>query len=275
VWDYTPHVAPTAYLRVFQPLDGFQPDERAHWERYILGGGKPRSLLRRYRQRVTTGRLGLMAPVDGDHADVRTLDGEYYVCPWRTRLRILAGLLSFREAEPIELAEQFVPPAEVKKAAKELARLRRRNPSAVSFINESSWHVPIRWFVLFSDEERRLVERDDGGFRLSYVSTTGRAMRRVERAHPVLHRSDLGPIADLVLELHEWLGQFDTRSLLELDYAGLCDLLTWDEMDDDHSAREIHDALSALSSGEFSRSADLYQGVLVRWTEVRSREQFN
>ena len=268
-------MVPSAYLRVFQPLESFQPQEQARWERYLVEGAHRPSMRRSYRQHVTTGKLGLLAPVEGDHADIRMVGGEYYLCPWRTRLRVLAGLLSFREASPIELADDFVPPGEAKKAAKELARMRRKDPSAVSFIHESPWHVPIRWFALFADEERRLIERQDSGWRLSYLTTARRAMRRAERAFPVLRRSELGPIADLILELHEWLSQFDPRSLLELDYDGLCDLLTWDELDDDHSARDLHDALTALSADEFPRSAELYQGVLGRWAEVRNRESFN
>ena len=82
-------------------------------------------------------------------------------------------------------------------------------------------------------------------------------------------------LADLILELHRWLSRFDTRSLLELDYAGLCDLVTWDEMDDDHSAREIHEALAALSSGELTRSAELYQATVSRTAELRSRESLS
>jgi hypothetical protein len=268
-------VVPSAYLRVFQPLESFQPEEQARWERYLVEGAHRPSLRRRYRQHITTGKLGLLAPADGEHADIRMVGGEYYLCPWRTRLRVLAGLLSFREATPIELADQFVPPGEAKKASKELARLRRKDPAAVSFLHESPWHAPIRWFILFSDDERRLIERDDGGFRLSYMTLVRRAVRRAERAFPVLRRSDLGPIADLILELHEWLSQFDGRSLLELDYDGLCDLMTWDELDDDHSARDIHETLSALASDEFPRSAELYQGVLGHWAEVRNRESFN
>jgi hypothetical protein len=260
---------------VFQPLGSFQPEEQARWERYLVDGAHRPSMRRSYRQRVTTGMLGLLAPVEGEHADIRMVGGEYYLCPWRTRLRVLAGLLSFREASPLELSEQFVPSSEAKKAAKELARMRRKDPSAVSFIHESPWHVPIRWFVLFADEERRVVERDDGGYRLSYLTLTRRALRRAERAYPVLRRSELGSIAELILELHEWLSQFDPSSLLELDYDGLCDLMTWDELDDDHSARDLHQALSALASGEYPTSAELYQGVMGHWAEVRNRESLN
>ena len=74
---------------------------------------------------------------------------------------------------------------------------------------------------------------------------------------------------------NQWMAAFDPSSLLELDYADLCDLLTWDELDDDHSARDIHEALDALDQGEYPRSADVYQGVLTRWAEVRSRELLN
>jgi hypothetical protein len=79
----------------------------------------------------------------------------------------------------------------------------------------------------------------------------------------------------MIVELYEWLAAFDRRSLLELDYGGLCDLMTWDELDDDHSARDIQDALKALSSDEFPRSAELYQSVISRWAEVRGHETLN
>jgi hypothetical protein len=102
-----------------------------------------------------------------------------------------------------------------------------------------------------------------------------KAARRAERAIPGLRRTDLGPVADMIVELYEWLATFDRRSLLELDYGAHCDLLSWDELDDDHSARDIQDALRALSSEEFPRSAELYQSVISRWAEVRGHETLN
>jgi len=267
-------MVPRAELRVFQPLQAFPPDEQAHWERFIVAGGAARPGRPIYRQRTTGDRLGFLAASHGEGADVRLEDGVYYVCPWRTRLRVLASLLSFREAPPFEGSEAFVPDDEVRRAAKELAKLRRRHPRAVSFIMESPWHVPLRWFVLFADEERRLTQ-EEGSHRLAYRTTARKAMRRADRAVPILRRTDLGPVADTIVELAEWLSAFDPRSLVELDYGGLCSLLTWDEMDDDRSARDVQDALTALSSGEFPRSAELYQSVIGRWADVRSQESMN
>jgi len=142
-------------------------------------------------------------------------------------------------------------------------------------VHQSPWHVPIRWFALFDDGERWLGEDEFGRTRLRYRTTARRAMRRAERAVPVLRRTDLGPISELILDLHQWLAGFDPGSLLELDYATLCDFMTWDELDDDRSSRELHEALDALERGEFPRSADIYQAVLTRWAEIRSREIMN
>jgi hypothetical protein len=266
-------VVPAAELRVYQPLASFPMHEQPRWERFILAGA-PGSLVPRYEDVATPAGLGFLCASDDDGAYVKVRDGAYYVCPFRTRMRVLAGLLAFREAEPFDDARAWIPNGAAKRAARELRRLRRRNPGHVATIMQSPWHVPVRWFVLFDDDERRLTERD-GRHRLSYLTTVRKAIRRIERAVPVLRHSELGSIADLIVDLHRWLSTFDPNALLELDYAGLCALMSWDEMDDDHSARDIHDALRALASEEFPRSAELYQAAVSRSAELRGHESAN
>ena len=266
-------MVPSAELRIFQPLEAFPADEQAHWERFIVSGAHLRAPARRYRQRLGLHRLGILSPAEQDGAHVRVVDGRTYVCPWRTRLRVLAALLSFREVAPLEEPAAFIPDADARRAARELSRLRRRR-HGISFVMQSPWHVPVRWFVLFDDAERSLVE-EGAHFRLRYRTRAARAIRRAERAIPALRKTDLGPVADVILELHEWLSAFDRSSLIELEYGGLCDLLTWDELDDDHSARDVQQAIESLAKGDFPRSAEVYQGVVTRWADVRSRETLN
>ena len=266
-------MVPVAELRVYQPLDSFPAEEQAEWERYIVAGA-PHPIRPRYADRSTPAGLGFLHPTDEDTARVKVVDGAYFVCPERMRLRVLAGLLAFRDAVPFEGAEAFLPGGEARRARRQLTRLRRRNPGRVAAIMQSPWHVPVRWFVLVDDDERRITEFEDR-HRLSYLTTTRRAIRRAERAVPILRHTELGPIAELIVELHQWLSVFDGGSLLELDYGDLCGLMTWDEMDDDHSAREIAEALKALSSEEFTRSAELYQAALARSNELRTHESTN
>lgn len=266
-------MVPAAELRVYQPLESFPAPEQARWERYIVAGA-PHPVRARYRDLGTAAGLGFLHPSGEDGAHVKVVDGAYFVCPERTRLRVMAGLLAFAAASPFEGAAAFVPDGEVRRTRKQLRRLRRREPWQVASILESPWHVPVRWFVLFGQEERRFLE-SGGRHRLSYLTTTRKAARRAERAVPILRNTDLGPIAELIVELHRWLSAFDATSLLELDYGGLCDLMTWDEMDDDHSARDIADALKSLAAEEYARSADLYQLALSRSTELRHHESTN
>ncbi len=268
-------MVPSAYLRVFQPLEAFSPPEQIRWERYMVANERPDPGRPRYHDRRTSGSVGMLAPAEGEHADLRSVNGRLYVSPWRMRLRVLASMLEFREAKPFDLWEQFVPKADAKKAARDLGRVRRKDPSAVPFSQQSPWHVPIRWFVFFKDEDRLLDASADGRDRLRYTTTVRRGMRRAENAIPALQRSDLGPISELIVDLHQWMALFDPGSILELDYGDLSNIMTFDELEEDHSARDLHLALDALDRHEYLRSADIYQGVLGHWAGIRSHELMN
>ncbi|MDQ4005200.1 MAG: hypothetical protein M3135_02720 [Actinomycetota bacterium] len=258
-----------AYLRVFQPIEAVPADERlrSSEERFAAP--------RRYRHVGPAGnRIGLLE-ASGDRTEVRTEGERTFVCPSRTRIRVLAAMLSLRESAAPEVAEALVPEVEARRAARELARIRRRQPGAVPTLLESAWHVPVTWFVLFEDAERRMNERSDGGYELRYWTTLRRARQRAEHAVGVLQRTDLGPVADMVRDLEEWLSFFDPGSRVELDYGDAAASLGWNELDEDHSAREVQDALAALEGDDPERAGELYQAVAGRWAEARIRESLN
>ena len=267
-------MVPSAYLRLLQPLDGFERDEQLHWERWLIThrGANSRP---RYADRSTGAGVGLLAPAGPEVADARVFEGRTYLAPHRMRLRVLEAIADFREEQPLERWETFVPKKEARRARRELGRLRRRDPLSVPFVFQSAWHVPLRWFVLFTQEERTIADDELGQLRLRYRTPARRAMRRVENAIPVLRRSDLGQLGELLVDLHQWIAAFDARSIVELDYGDLCDLMSWDEMDDDRSAEQIQRSLDALAKHESAESAEAYQSVLVRWAEFRSRELFS
>lgn len=270
---------PCAYLRIFRPLDTFDDVERARWERYIVAGGPPLPARPVYRNesRPHEAPVGLLATADGEYADVRFVDGRHYVCPWRTRLRILTSLVSLHDSSAAEVAQAFIPESEARRAARELARMKRRDPAAVPSMLQSAWHVPVRWFVLVDEPERRLVQ-SASGYRLFYWTPIPLAKRRAERALQALRRTELAPLAHVIRDLAQWLSAFDPASVVELDYASVSSLFSWDELDDDRSGREIQESIEALASpaaGGMARAAERYQAVASRWADAMSRESLN
>jgi hypothetical protein len=270
-------MVPSAYLRVYRPIDSFAESERAAWERAILTHSRSGQERVRYRQQLFgDGRFGLLWATGDEAVEVRVIGGRTFVCPTHERLRGLTSVISMREEAPPDVADLLVPESEAKRAGRELARLRRRDPNSVHAILQSPWHVPVRWFVLFEDAERRLVESPGGRHRLYYWTSARAAGERTDRAIQALRRSDLEPLVPTMRELGRWLAVHHPRSMVELDYASLSALYSWDELDDDHSAQEIHQALRALSGvGGFARAGELYQSVAGRWAEAKGRVALN
>ena len=137
-------------------------------------------------------------------------------------------------------------------------------------------YVPVQWFVLVDDDDRRVVEARPSSYRLYYWTPISHAKRRADRTLQILRRTELTAASQTVRELAHWLSGFDPSSRVELDYGGLCALFTWDELDNDHSGQDIQEAIRALQDEEeMTRAVDLYQMVAARWAEARSRESLN
>jgi hypothetical protein len=265
----------SAYLRVFQVLDALPEPERRRVERTMVQGKGPTERPPVYRHLGGAGAsLGLLEET-GERTEIRFESGKWYACPSRNRIRVLAAMLSLRETVAAEVAEALVPETEARRAARELARIRRRDPRAVPTMLESPWHVPVRWFVLFSDEERLLSERDDGGYTLSYWTRIDQARQRAQRAAAILERGDLRPVAAMVHEMDDWLSCFGAESAVELDYADVAIASSWNDLDEDHSAKEVQDSIDSLEAGEIEKAGELYRGVAARWAEAKIRESLN
>jgi hypothetical protein len=271
-------MVPCAYLRVFQPLEALPDADRERWERYIVLGDAPPPGPRRYRQVPPGPRTPypFLEAVEEDHADVRREDGRLFVCPRRSHLQALASMVAPREQSEEEAVEPLVSDVDARRAARELARLRRQDPTLVPSMLQSAWHVPVRWFVLFDDAERRLQELPSGEWVIRYWASIDLAGRRAAHAAAILRRAGMHPVARLVRDLHEWLGSFDPRSAVELDYGEVAGMFTWDELDDDHSVAGVSEVVEALAgSGGPETAAELYRDIAARWAETRSRETLN
>ena len=265
----------TSYLRVYQPIESFSEAERTHWMPVSEDGddsapGGLRSWL--VTSSLPQGGLGSRL---SEGCFIRRVQDAVYVCPWRTRLRMLAGLLAFRGSIPEEVADAFVPRAEAERAARELAAMGENDPDIRSHILHANWHVPLRWFAAFDPSQRVLIE-DRRGLRIRYESPLPEARERLARAHEILENSPIDEgVTEAVSELRAWLDEFPTQGLLELDYAGVAAAFEEDDLVNDQSATEVWTCLEALESGDLARAGETFESLSERWTEIRSLEVIN
>lgn len=265
----------TSYLRVYQPLSAFPESERARWTADPNDGAKVDAAA----QRKWLLKSALPAvesptgPTEG--AFVRQVEGVTLVCPWRTRLRMLAGLIAFRTSVPEEVAEAFVPESSARRAAAELENVEDLYTDVRSYILHANWHVPLRWFSAFDDSERILTE-DSEGLRVRYETRLSSATTRLARALDILEGSWIDDsVVGAVKELTGWLNDFEEDGILELDYGSVARLFSDEELVEDHTSETIWECLEALSEGDVVRAGRIFASLSETWAEIRGQEVVN
>jgi hypothetical protein len=263
-----------AYLRVYEPLAAFPEPERSHWYRYASRERLPTAqdeLRRSLADLLPVPPVPVPVHESGD-AFVTVVDGVTCVCPWRTRLRGWLALGELTELLPPRVLDAVLPPVVRHQAETDYERWRERNPDARPWIRSATWHVPVRWFVLFSDDDRE-YGKDAEGPVLRYRSPMVEARRRVARGLRVLREAlGEGPLIDGLEQVGRWLEEFHPRSLVELDYGGLVHALPEARLAEDRSAADVREGLEALREGDSERAGAVYVRLTERWRAVQQRQ---
>ncbi|TXC98076.1 hypothetical protein [Streptomyces sp. ISID311] len=263
-----------AYLRVYEPLAAFPEPERSHWARYAKREDTPTA---QDEQRRALADLLPTPPVpvpvhESADAFVAVVDEETCVCPWRTRLRGWQALEELTELLPASVLDAALPPVVRLQAATDYEQWRERNPDARPWIRGATWHVPVRWFVLFDDGEREYAKSDEAPV-MRYRTPMVQARRRVARALRTLRDAlEEGPLIEGLVDVGRWLEEFHPRSLVELDYGGLVHAVPEGQLAEDRSAAEVAEGLAALRDGDGERAGAAYEKLAQRWRAVRERQ---
>jgi hypothetical protein len=294
-----------AELRVYEPLSAFPPAERKRWDGYAAGGNapSPRDGQRWERLAGLRAACGVPARVPGrgdlgEHAYVLSSHTGLVVCPWRTELRSWQAAAELPTVVAPELAEAVLPADEVSRVGVAHEEWLTANPDLKAHVLSSRWVVPVRWFLPFHRDERRLQLGpppapgvDPGppepgsatagavlavGRSLVYRTEMAQARRRIARALAVLRRAfDAGPVVGAVESLARWLEEFHPRSVVELDYGGIVDLRSDAELRADDSVGDLAEAVAAIADGDADNATRAYDRVIERWRNVHRVESAN
>lgn len=269
-----------SYLRVYEPLAAFPEAERAHWARYAARDLIPTAqdeLRRSLADLAATPPVGVPAHESAD-AFVAEADGVVCVCPWRTRLRGWLALDGLTGMFPASVLDAVLPPVVRGQALADHERWAERNPDARPWIRTAVWQVPVRWFVLFSDEEREYLAAGEDGEPpvLRYRTPMVQARRRLARSLKTLRETmDDGPLSEGLVDVGRWLEEFHPRALVELDYGGLVHALPAERLAEDRSAADVAEGIAALRAGDAESASAAYTRLAERWKAVRDRQFAN
>jgi len=273
-----------SYLRVYEPLTAFDRERQVFWRRYAREGRALGLAEGPVKQRTAVlealGAGWTRLPDLPDEAYVLEWGETLLVCPWNLRLRVAEAALNARDGVPSVLADAFVPPVLAGQARAVVEDWRsgaKVLEQGVPRVHEqiATWGVPLRWFVFVDLDEREIVL--NGNRRtLRYRTEISKARRRAHRGVSVLRKS-LGdaPITEAVEEGTKWLEEFHPRSVVELDYGGLTNLLPEKDLAEDDSPGLVAAGLSALSRGDADAATEAYEKIVARWRAVQLLERCN
>lgn len=261
---YDERMAVASYLRVYLPAERVE-DLLEH-----VAEGK------RVAPVLTRGEFGLWSESSRDDAFVIEFEGRRYVCPRHARLRMLEGLLAFRNAYGGSPVETLVPEGTAARAADELEHIRHRLPGVRSQILTSPFYVPLRWFAAFDPGERMLVQEDGEVVSILYRTLVRRASRRLRRVAEVLEAVGFeDPVVEQIEDLARWVGAFPGEAVLELDYGSVAMLFTAAELAVDETAAEVAASIDALEEDDFEQAGEHYAVAASRWAHAQSLGHVN
>jgi hypothetical protein len=273
-----------SYLRVYEPLTAFDRHRQVFWRRYVKEGRAVAPTDGPGRQRTAVlealGAGWTRLPDLPDEAYVLETDDTLLVCPWNLKVRVAEAALSARDGVPSVLADAFVPAVLAGQARAVVEDWRsgaRVLEQGVPRVHEqiATWGVPLRWFVFVDLDERELCTRPDRRV-LRYRTEISKARRRAHRGVSVLRKSvGNAPITEAVEEGARWLEEFHPRSVVELDYGGLVDLLPDEALESDDSPGLAAAGLAGLARGDAEAATEAYEKLVGRWRAIQLLERCN
>jgi hypothetical protein len=267
-----------SYLRVYEPFQALNSELR----RALTARGQALADIsatlaaeqRNVLTRAVTASTITVEPARPADVYVLRREGRTYFCPVDMPLRSWLSMTSLIDSIGGTAATAIMPPESLALADEQFLRWRRDNPAAVPHIQQVTWGVPRTWFALVVEDERTGY---DAGPVVSvrYRARMEDARRRVAAARRLLVKVlDDSEVVNEVASLERWLASFHTGSWVELDYAGVAQLLG-EHLVEDHSAREIHQALDAIQRGDLATAGATYRGFEERWRRVNAFERAN
>lgn len=167
--------------------------------------------------------------------------------------------------------------------------------SPISKINAYLLHaenyIPLHWFLLFKDEERKFSYTHSGFGALDYEgiyynTKINLALERLKEADTIIretiqkYRKDhlnlplfnkLSEIQAGISEIETWLSGFDPYGYMVLNYGEICSLIHPYTMKNELSVREMWQVISLISKGRIDEAQLVLKVLIQKWEDIRKK----
>jgi len=220
--------------------------------------------------------LGDVLVLDPAEVTGQVADGPL-VCPLDIRARSAAALVGFLTTAHPALQDVALT-ASADNVREKAARVLSELPGGAVHVVSTTWTVPLPWFTMVDPEHRHLVlaTQEDPRRQVCWRVAMSDARERVTKAHGLAERTmgDQGP-TKVLEDTSRWLEHFHPESAVELDYGGLVQLLTDEQLQEDTSAADVNAIVTALEQEDVEEIAARFEKLRDFWGELAVRERFN
>lgn len=155
-----------------------------------------------------------------------------------------------------------------------------------TYILDSDNYIPLQWFILFDDKERKFFYTHLGFGRIHYGTDLKESLRRIDKADGIIddfaarHGEGESPPALLMklkkiqsdlFVLRAWLSEFDTSSYVVLDYGEICSFISPYTLNMDHSSKDAWDILDNLKKENIEESQRILNSLLQKWESAKQK----
>lgn len=269
----------TAQLRVYEPLEAFED-----WAQAIILSSPQRSAdewdkVENYKLWQRTLRKVSDPFPHVEQEFFRTLKILDYqgtehtrYCPAQLHARSLLAAEQAEESMRAEVFDLLVPPTA------RAANGQRVDPDRIAgdlthlHTRTSSWGIPMGWFSLFrEDDECEVLQVGDRIKTVRLIVPFEQAINRLAWAvQAMVTHAPQAPLFEELGALGSWLETFDSRSVIELDYGLLADIV-WP----DDSVNDLLHGIQALEESDMTGAAAAYRRLSNRWIGPRQLGRAN
>lgn len=146
--------------------------------------------------------------------------------------------------------------------------------------------VPVEWFVVFSEEERRELHSHWGFNAVYYTASLADGLERLKNGYdtlyealkdPELEQTDvaLKPQLELISEgvsnMISLLSTFDLRGFAVLNYGDICSVIHPYTLKNEKSVKETSDFINMLEENRYKEASSFLKIFNEKWDEIRRK----